>query len=351
MIRGGKNCVVCKAFGTGPFKRCIYCERPVSDCFGLQFFFVAMGIMGLLFVMFTIRDLPALAIDITILILFMLSILGFIANKETNEIVLDNQLLKDLNEELELRVLNRTKELQLVNIELQKALRIKSEFLRNMGHELRSPLTTILGYCEVLLMNKGSNLAEDQAKHISSIQREGQTLLSMIGQLLDLSRLESNSLALNEKWVELPKVISDATVSIEPMASKKNITITTMIDEKLSYVFADPERVKQILMNLLSNAVKFSNPGSRVTVEAMDNTDEIVVRVKDSGIGIKEEDKGKIFEPFKQLDSSLSKRYTGAGIGLSIVKSLVEAHGGTVNVESSPGSGSSFSFTIPKSSK
>ncbi len=350
MIKGGKNCIVCKSFGIGPFKRCRYCERPVSDCFGLQFFFVVLGIMGLLFVMFTIRDLPILAIDITILILFMLSILGYIASKETNEIVLDNQLLKDLNEELELRVLNRTKELQLVNIEFQKALRIKSDFLRNMGHELRSPLTTILGYCDILLINK-QHLAEDQVKHITSIQREGQILLSLIGQLLDLSKIESSSLALNEKWVELPKVISEATVSIEPMASKKNVGISVSIDEKLSYIYADPERVKQILLNLLNNAVKFSTPSSHVTVTASDSGDEILISVKDSGIGIKEEDIGKIFEPFKQLDSSLSKRYTGSGIGLSIVKSLVEAHGGTVNVESSPGRGSTFSFTLPKSSK
>lgn len=348
MIKEGKNCLLVQATGIKPFKRCTYCERRVVDCFGMQFFVVVFGIIGLLLVMFTIRDLPILAVDITVLILLMLVLLGLIASRETNEIVVSNFLLRELNEELETRVAQRTKELQLLNLELNKALRIKSEFLRNINHELRTPLTAMIGYCDILEQKQLGDINERQLKAVGALRRNGQDLLGLINQLLDLSKLEDNKLGLDEKWFDLPKIVSESTVNIEPLASKKDIAISTRSDEKVSSVYGDPDRIKQILLNLLSNAIKFTDQGGKVVVETCDDKDEIIVSVKDNGIGIRGQDLNNIFEPFSQVDGSQSRKYGGAGIGLSIVKSLVEAHGGSVNVESEIGKGSIFSFSIPK---
>jgi len=348
MIKEGKNCLFVQTTGIRPFKRCTYCERRTIDCFGMQFFVVVFGIIGLVLVMFTIRDLPILAIDITILILMMLVLLGLIASRETNEIVVSNFLLRELNEELEARVSQRTKELQLLNLELKKALRIKTEFLRNVNHELRTPLTAMIGFCDILEQKQLGELNERQSKAMSSIKKNGQDLLLLINQLLDLSKLEDNKLALNEKWFDLPKAISEITVNIEPLASKKDINISAVSDEKVSSVYGDPDRIKQVLLNLLSNAIKFTEPKGKISVETKDGKDLIAVTVKDTGIGIKNEDLSSLFEPFSQIDGSQTRKYGGTGIGLSIVKSLVEAHGGSVSVDSEPGKGSAFSFTIPK---
>ncbi len=348
MRTNGENCYLVKKTGLRPFKRCMYCDKNVQDCFGFQFFVVVMGIIGLLLVMFTIRDLPILAIEITIIILLMLSFLGYIASKETNEIVLTNHLLKELNFELEKRVSQRTKELKLVNFDLQKALRIKSDFLRNMSHELKTPLTTVLGYISILSEKQAGDLNEKQIKMLESMKKNGNDLLHLINQLLDLSKSEAGSLGIEEKEYDLNKTISEATVNIEYMASKKNISLLVQSDERISSIFADHERIKQILVNLLSNAVKFSDNNSDVIISTKDEKDHILVSVKDSGIGIDRGDLKYIFEPFKQLAPEISAKYGGTGIGLSIVKSLVEAYGGKISVDSHTGKGSVFSFTIPK---
>lgn len=348
MRTNGGNCSLVRKTGLRPFKRCLYCDKNVQDCFGFQFFVIVLGIIGLLLVMFTIRDLPILAIEITILILLMLSFLGYIASKETNEIVLTNHLLKELNSELEKRVSQRTKELKLVNFDLQKALRIKSDFLRNMSHELKTPLTTVLGYISILSEKQVGDINEKQGKMLESMKKNGNDLLHLINQLLDLSKSETGSLGIEEKEYDLNRTISEATVNIGYLASKKNISINVDPDEKISLVFADHERIKQILVNLLSNAVKFSKNGSDVDVITKDEGNDILVSVKDYGTGIAREDFKCIFEPFKQLNPGISAQYGGTGIGLSIVKSLVEAYGGKVSVDSHPGKGSTFSFTIPK---
>lgn len=348
MRTNGENCSLVKKTGLRPFKRCLYCDKNVQDCFGFQFFVVVLGIIGLLLVMFTIRDLPILAIEITIIILLMLSFLGYIASKETNEIVLTNHLLKELNFELEKRVSQRTKELKLINFDLQKALRIKSDFLRNMSHELKTPLTTVLGYISIISEKQAGDVNEKQAKMLEAMKKNGNDLLHLINQLLDLSKSETGALGIEEKYFDINRTISEATVNIGYLASKKNVSITVKPDEKISSVFADHERIKQILVNLLSNAVKFSENGSEVSVATKDEGDHILVSVKDSGIGIAREDLKSIFEPFKQIAPEVSGNLGGTGIGLAIVKSLVEAYGGKITVESHPGKGSVFSFTIPK---
>lgn len=346
----GKNCYLVQKTGIQPFKRCMYCDRNVQECFGFQFFLIVVGIISLLLVMFTIRDLPILAIDITILILLMLSFLGYIASKETNEIVVGNHLLKELNDELEKRVAQRTKEAHMVNLDLQKALRIKSDFLRNMTHELKTPLTAILGYISILQEKQLGDINEKQFKILGSIQRNGQDLLHQINQLLDLSKSEANKLTMEEKWFDLDKTISEATVSVEYIASKKGINISVHTDPNIPSIYADPERTKQILVNLLSNAVKFTDDDGKITIDAKDEGEFVSISIKDTGIGISRENFKAVFEPFKQIDPEKSKKYGGTGIGLSIVKSLVEASGGKISLESEPGKGSTFKFTIPKKS-
>ena len=350
MAKGGCNCLWVRLTGTHPFKRCAYCEKNVQECFGIQFFVIATGIISLLVVMFTIRDLPILAVEITLIIAFLIALLTLIANKETNEIIIGNALLRGLNEELEKRVEERTRELQLLNVELQKALRVKSDFLTNISHELRTPLTAVMGYCDIFMEKKIGEMNEQQLKFMTAIQKNSKNLLSQINNLLDLAKLEAGKLSMNEKDFDLPKLVSEATVSVEPMASKKNISITTDLDPCAQTVFGDPDRLEQILINLLDNAIKFTDYGGKIKIISRDLGQEVLISVEDSGIGISLEDQNTIFEKFKQIENSLSRRYPGSGIGLAIVKSLVEAHGGNIKVESTPGKGSVFSVSLPKRS-
>ena len=348
MAKGGCNCLWVRCTGTHPFKRCAYCEKNVGECFGIQFFVIAAGIIALLVVMFTIRDLPILAVEITLIITFLIALLTLIANKETNEIIIGNALLRGLNEELEKRVDERTKELRLLNVELQKAIRVKSDFLTNISHELRTPLTAVMGYCDIFLEKKIGEMNEQQLKFMTAIQKNSKSLLAQINNLLDLSKLEAGKLAISEKDFDFSRLVSEATVSVEPMASKKNISITASLDPAVQTIFGDPDRMEQILINLLDNAIKFTDYGGKITVSSKDLGEKVSISVEDSGIGIKPEDHETIFEKFKQVESILSRRYPGSGIGLAIVKSLVEAHGGNIQVESTPGKGSKFTITIPK---
>ena len=347
----GRNCMLVQKTGISPFRRCQYCELRTVECFGLQFFAVVTAIIMLIVVMFTVRDLPTLAFDIAFLILLMVVFLEFIANRETNEVVVNNQLLKDLNLDLENRVTQRTKELKLLNLELQKAIRTKSDFLRNINHDLRSPLTGMIGFASILEEKETGELNEKQHKFISSIKRNGHELLGLINQLLELSKLESNKVEENKKEFDIKKAIEDSIVSTEYMATKKDIRLSVAQEPKVSYVFADPDHVKQVLVNLLNNAIKFTGSGGSVSVEIKEDADIVFVSVKDTGTGIPKEDLKRIFEPFTQVENDISKQVGGIGIGLSIVKSFVEASGGTITVDSEMGMGSVFTFSLPKKMK
>ena len=342
------KCYLCSRLGLMPFRRCPYCDIRAIHCFGLQFFAIVLFIITLLVVMFTIRDLPTLALDISLLILLLLSLLGYIASKETDEVILSNRFLKDLNAELEDRVNQRTKELRLLNVELQKASRIKSDFLSNMSHELKTPLTAILGYSSILKDKHLGELNDIQSKQLASIERNGRDLLSLINGLLDLSRVEGSRLEADKKWFDVNKLIGEVTAAAESLATKKDIKLNVATDTKVSSMFGDREVIQQVLGHLLSNAIKFTDNGGYVYIETKDEKEDIRITVRDTGIGIRKEDLAVIFEPFRQLDDSMSRKYGGAGIGLSIVKSLVEAYGGTVAAESEQGKGSAFSFLVPK---
>jgi PAS domain S-box-containing protein len=258
------------------------------------------------------------------------------------------ELLK-LNTELEERVASRTADLSRVNAELEHALRVKDEFLANMSHELRTPLNAIIGLTESLEEQTVGPLNERQGQYIGTIHESGQHLLELINDILDLARIESGNGSLNREYVDVRTVCQASLRMIKQMAQKRSQQVTFEVDERLERIFADERRLKQMLVNLLSNAVKFTPENGRVRLEARGKWEEnsAIFSVRDTGIGIREEDLPRLFNPFVQLDSDLSRRNTGTGLGLALVVQMARMHGGSVGVESQPGTGSHFHFTLP----
>ncbi len=259
------------------------------------------------------------------------------------------KLIKDERSRLAQHVAQRTAELRHVNSELSKALTSKDEFLTTMSHELRTPLNAVLGLSEALLEEVLGNLNEEQIKALKTIEESGRHLLSLINDILDLSKIGASKLELNFEPVSLELVCQSSIQFVSQMALNKNIKISFDIDDNIALINADQRRLKQIIVNLLSNAVKFTQDGGQVALEAVGDTanDLISIIVRDTGIGIPREKYGSLFQPFVQLDSSLSRGYPGTGLGLALVLRLTELHGGGVNFKSEVGVGSTFTIVLP----
>ncbi len=269
--------------------------------------------------------------------------------------------LKALNERLEERVLERTRELEAANRELEKSNKLKSQFIANMSHELRTPLNSIIGFSETLIEMPVGRLNEKQERYIRNIHTSGKHLLQLINNILDLAKIEAGRLSLYCEGFLLRPVIEEAISIVEMLARKKNITIHHDIGEDIKAITADRVKFKQILYNLLSNAIKFTpergdvyltvdlvTPSEGLKFSSMGEGQRLLrVSVKDTGIGIRSEDMDRIFNEFEQADNSYTRRYEGTGIGLSLTKRLVEMHGGLIWVESRVGEGSIFSFVMP----
>jgi signal transduction histidine kinase len=241
----------------------------------------------------------------------------------------------------------QTARLAAVNAELQRANQHKAEFLANMSHELRTPLNSILGFSQLLLEGDGGLLTRDQGQDVEIIRQNGQHLLSLINDLLDISRLEAGKAQLHRGEVEVEPLILECVESVGSLAKTKRLELSYNVAEDVGRVFADGPKLKQVLLNLLGNAIKFTESGSvRVTAERQGA--ELIVSVRDTGIGVPPEDSERIFESFTQGKSGVSGKYQGTGLGLAICRRLVEMHGGRIWVRSSPGQGSTFSFTIPQ---
>ena len=247
---------------------------------------------------------------------------------------------------LEDKVSQRTSELQSANQELARANKLKSEFLANVSHELRTPLSAIIGFSQILLDGIDGPVNEEQLQDITQVNKSGQSLLSLINQILDLSKIEAGKMELSLERVELPMLISAVLDSISPLAQEKGLRIDTRFPPGLPAVEGDAARLKQILINLLSNAVKFTDRG-HIEVIAQPSGRMVRIAVKDTGIGISREAQKLIFDEFVQGDGSSTRRHGGTGLGLSIVRKLVEMHGGAITVISEPGMGSTFTFTVP----
>ncbi|MCC7210560.1 MAG: hypothetical protein IT451_01795 [Candidatus Brocadia sp.] len=255
--------------------------------------------------------------------------------------------LESLYLNLEKKVEERTKELRQANIALEKANRLKSEFLATMSHELRTPLNAIIGFAEVLRDEVIGPLNGDQKGCLDDIHSSGQHLLSMINNILDFTKIEAGKFELKYEEFSLETVIAEVLHAISEFSDKKGISIHTHIHANIPHIVADKIKFKQIMFNLLSNAVKFTAKNGTITINVKLVEQSVQIGVSDTGIGIKSEDIDKLFKPFFQLDSSYSRRYEGTGLGLVLTKHLVELHGGKIWVESDYGKGSTFTFTLP----
>jgi len=277
--------------------------------------------------------------------------------------------------QLEAKVEDRTRELNITNVQLQEATRQaeaasrhKSEFLANMSHELRTPLNAILGFAELLQDPAFGPFTEKQDRYMGHIHSSGKHLLALINDLLDLSKVEAGKFELRPEAFVLHEALTAALTEIRLQAEAKQLQIELQVDPALTTLTADPVRLKQIVLNLLSNAVKFTPEGGAVTVTARIGSrgeglgssegsrlgpkpytlylgEFVEIAVADTGIGIKAEDLPKLFQPFTQLESPVTMRNQGTGLGLALTKHLVELHGGQI-VAASEGEGRGSTFTV-----
>jgi signal transduction histidine kinase len=232
--------------------------------------------------------------------------------------------------------------------QLETASRHKSEFLANMSHELRTPLNAIIGFSEVLAERMFGEVNAKQAEYLQDILESGRHLLSLINDILDLSKIEAGHMELEPADYDLPGLIENALILVRERASRRGITLGRTIDEHLGVVHGDERKVKQVLLNLLSNALKFTPEGGRIDVGAGLRGEMAQVSVTDTGVGIAPADQEAVFEEFRQVGAA-EKKAEGTGLGLALSRKFVELHGGTIWVESEPGHGATFTFTLPVS--
>jgi GAF domain-containing protein len=230
--------------------------------------------------------------------------------------------------------------------QLEAASRHKSEFLANMSHELRTPLNAIIGFSEVLTERMFGELNEKQDEYLRDIYASGQHLLSLINDILDLSKIEAGRMELEVTDFDLPSAIDNALILVRERASRRGITLGRDVDERLGQIRGDERKVKQVLLNLLSNALKFTPEGGRIDVSAVEHDGVAEIAVTDTGVGIAPEDQEAIFEEFRQVGTA-DKKVEGTGLGLALSRKFIELHGGRIWVKSQVGQGSTFTFTLP----
>jgi signal transduction histidine kinase len=252
---------------------------------------------------------------------------------------------------LVVRNIQYNEELARKNRELTHLDELKSDFMATMSHELRTPLTSIIGYSDMLLSGMTGELNEKQSVFVNSILNGGESLLNLINDILDLTKIEAGRLELNLESVDLRAALLGVLPVVKPRAQDKRIRISTFLPTDLPLLSADPPKFNQILLNLLTNGIKYTHDNGSVSVEARTAGDMVEIWVNDTGIGMAREDQEKVFQRFTQIDSSATRTQGGTGLGLAIVKELVELHGGAIRVQSKLGKGSSFVFTMPISTK
>ena len=238
------------------------------------------------------------------------------------------------------------REIEYKSRELETASRHKSEFLANMSHELRTPLNAIIGFSEVLSERMFGDINDKQAEYLADILESGRHLLSLINDILDLSKIEAGRMELERTDFDLPSAISNTLSLVRERAQRRGITLERTLDERLEMIRADERKVKQVLLNLISNALKFTPDGGRIEVRAAMKNGAVEMSVTDTGVGIAPEDQEAVFEEFRQVGTA-SKKVEGTGLGLAISRKFIELHGGRIWVTSQVGIGSTFTFTLP----
>jgi signal transduction histidine kinase len=263
--------------------------------------------------------------------------------------------LKQASQELERKVQEATAELAQQNellrrqhIELEQASALKSQFLANISHEFRTPLNAILGYTHMLLQGVSGAVSDPQRKSLTRIDSNSRHLLALINDILDITRIEAGRMPLNVSSFKVSDLVNEVMSELEPIIRRSNLTVSARMKTTLPVLKSDRQKVKQIVLNLLSNALKFTTTGS-VTIGAVldPKTHTLAIAVRDTGVGIPPESRSKIFEDFRQLDNSPTRGYGGTGLGLSICRRLAQMLGGTIELESVVGEGSTFTLRLP----
>ena len=231
--------------------------------------------------------------------------------------------------------------------QLETANRHKSEFLANMSHELRTPLNAVIGFSEVLQERMFGELNEKQADYVNDIHSSGRHLLALINDILDLSKIEAGHMELDPSEFDLPAMLENALTLVRERAQRHGIALALDTAPDVGIVRGDERKLKQVMLNLLSNAVKFTPEGGSVRVGARMNGSAVEISVTDTGVGIAPEDQPLVFEEFRQVGADSARKAEGTGLGLSLAKKFIELHGGTIRLESAPGRGSTFTFTLP----
>ena len=238
-------------------------------------------------------------------------------------------------------------ELQDRTAQLQVANRHKDEFLANMSHELRTPLNAIIGFSEVMIERMFGDINEKQEEYLNDILSSGRHLLSLINDILDLSKIEAGKMELDVADFNLAVAIDNALTLVHERASRRGLVLTQDVDTRIGDFRGDERKVKQVLLNLLSNAIKFTPEGGRIEVRAVLKGDVVEISVADSGVGIAQEDQEAVFEEFRQVGTDVARKHEGTGLGLALTRRFVELHGGNIWLESEVGVGSTFTFALP----
>ena len=232
--------------------------------------------------------------------------------------------------------------------QLETANRHKSEFLANMSHELRTPLNAVIGFSDVLLERTFGDMNDKQEQYIGIIQSSGRHLLSLINDILDLSKIEAGRMELELTSFDVEMAVDNTVTLVRDRAARHDLTLAVEVEPDLPPVVGDERKIKQILLNFLSNAVKFTPDGGRIGVRAGRVEGGVEIAVSDTGVGIAPEDQAAIFEEFRQVGTDYVRKREGTGLGLALTKRFVELHGGQIRVESEVGKGSTFTFTLPE---
>jgi len=263
-------------------------------------------------------------------------------NKMVSTIKETHENLQRVNDELESKV----NELGIANLKLFEMNKIKEEFLANVGHELRTPLNSILGFSQLLSERVAGELNEKQARYVEFVNKSGRDLLDLINDMLDLSKMESGKYDVQPDYVSISSIVESVVATSSPEL-KKGKELVAEVEPNMPLFVSDKVKLLQILLNLISNALKFTPEGGKITVRVSTEDEHLVLSVSDTGIGIKKEDQEVIFEKFRQVDGSATRRFGGVGLGLAIVSNLVTLLKGTITVDSELGKGSTFTVRLP----
>ena len=282
---------------------------------------------------------------ISLTVITLLTIIFFLQYNIRKRNRAENELL-EYQEHLQEMVRDRTTELLIAKEEAESADRLKSSFLASMSHELRTPLNSIIGFSGILLQKIPGSLNKEQTKQLEMVKGSSMHLLSLINDVLDISKIESGRLELHPEPFDIKTLVLNCVQSLTLLAKQKHLTIDSIIDKNVGIITNDKRRVEQVLINLVNNAIKFTDKGE-ITVKTEIRDNMAVISVIDTGIGIKQEDSTTLFEKFTQVDAGVAREKEGTGLGLAICKNLVKMMGGTIFVNSTWGTGSEFSFTLP----